>query len=136
MKQFAKKFYKSKAWQDCREAFFKSKFGLCEQCGAGGVIVHHKIILTPQNINDPSVTMNWDKLELLCLLCHNKAHGSGSTSDGTMFDAAGNLIPKTPPPVNKCEKTPGDRAGEAQRPRQSPIKPRGELHGYTKNQSG
>ncbi|OPX88619.1 MAG: hypothetical protein A4E53_01874 [Pelotomaculum sp. PtaB.Bin104] len=34
MKQFAKRFYKSKAWQDCRDAFFKSRFGLCEQRGA------------------------------------------------------------------------------------------------------
>ena len=137
MKQYAKKFYKSKAWQDCRVAFFTSRFGLCEHCGAGGVIVHHKTGLTPQNINDPSLSLNWDNLELLCLLCHNKTHGSGSTSKDTIFDAAGNLISKsTHPPVNKFEKTPGDRAGEHRKPRQSPMKARGELYGYTKNQSG
>ncbi|MFX4263109.1 HNH endonuclease [Pelotomaculum propionicicum] len=101
MKQFAKKFYKSRAWQDCRVAFFRSMYGLCEQCGAGGVIVHHKTALTPQNINDPTVTLNWDNLELLCQCCHNRAHGSSSTSDDTRFDEGGNLIPKTSPPVNK-----------------------------------
>jgi hypothetical protein len=131
MKQFAKKFYKSKAWQDCRAAFFTSRFGLCEQCGVGGVIVHHKTRLTARNISDPNVSLNWDNLELLCQCCHNRDHASGSTSDDTRFDTAGNLIPKTPtPPVGKCEKTLGDRAGEAQRPRQSPMKPKGEIFGY------
>jgi ribosomal protein S27AE len=104
MKQFAKRFYKSKAWQDCRAAFFTSRFGLCVQCGAGGVIVHHKDRLTSQNINDPNLSLNWDNLELLCLLCHNKTHGSGSTSDDTRFDEAGNLIPKTSPPGQKLRK--------------------------------
>ncbi|OPX88616.1 MAG: HNH endonuclease [Pelotomaculum sp. PtaB.Bin104] len=97
MKPFAKKFYKSKAWQDCRDAFFKSRFGLCERCGAGGVIVHHKTKLTPGNINDPSVSLSWDNLEVLCQACHNKEHGLSSTSADTMFDAFGNLIHRYPP---------------------------------------
>ncbi|WP_265445078.1 hypothetical protein [Acetivibrio straminisolvens] len=33
MKEWAKPFYKSKAWQDCREAFFIFRHGLCERCG-------------------------------------------------------------------------------------------------------
>ena len=34
--------------------------------------MHHKIYLTPQNINDPAVTLAEDNLELLCQDCHNK----------------------------------------------------------------
>lgn len=80
MKEFATSFYKSKAWQRCRSAYAKSVGGLCEQClKAGlvkpGVIVHHKVKLTPANINDPAVTLSWNNLELLCRDCHAKAHG-------------------------------------------------------------
>lgn len=92
MKPWAEWFYKSKAWQECRDAFFKSKFGICERCGDPGVIVHHKVHLTPGNINDPNVTLNWENLELLCQDCHNKEHGGASTADGLAFDEDGNLI--------------------------------------------
>lgn len=71
-KEFSKGFYNSKAWKECRAAYIKSVFGLCERCGKLGYIVHHKEKLTPQNINDPGVTLNWGKLEYVCLDCHNK----------------------------------------------------------------
>lgn len=79
MRQFAERFYKSKAWQQTREAYAKSVGGLCEKCFAkgqikSGEIVHHKTKLSPDNINDPSVTLNWDNLELLCRDCHGKEH--------------------------------------------------------------
>lgn len=81
MKEFAAFFYKSKAWQHCRSAYAKSVGGLCEQCLKRGMvrpadIVHHKVKLTPDNINDPAVTLAWDNLELLCRDCHAKAHGT------------------------------------------------------------
>jgi 5-methylcytosine-specific restriction endonuclease McrA len=91
-KKWAKAFYKSAAWQDCRSAYIQSVFGLCEKCGRPGWIVHHKIKLTPGNINDPNVTLNWDNLEYLCQDCHNREHGGGSTADGLMFDERGNLV--------------------------------------------
>ena len=55
--------------------------GLCERCLAKGIIkqgdhVHHKIELTPENMNDPSVAYNFDNLELLCFDCHQKEHDS------------------------------------------------------------
>lgn len=79
MKEFAEGFYKSKAWKDCRADYLKSVGGLCERCLASGryspgEIVHHKIHLTPENINDPSVTLNWDNLELVCRDCHADLH--------------------------------------------------------------
>ena len=79
MKEFAKGFYTSKAWVDCREAYRRSVGGLCERCLkngliTAGVIVHHKIHLTPDNINDPNITLNWGNLELLCRDCHADEH--------------------------------------------------------------
>lgn len=81
MREFAKSFYKSKAWQNTRLAYAKSVGGLCEQCLKRGLyrageIVHHKEPLTPENINDPAVSMAWGNLELLCRDCHGKAHGT------------------------------------------------------------
>lgn len=52
-KEWAKDFYKSSAWKKCREGFIKSVYGLCQRCGKPGHIVHHKEVLTQQNINDP-----------------------------------------------------------------------------------
>lgn len=89
---FAKKFYASKAWISCRDAFFLSKFGICEKCGGPGLIVHHKIWLTPFNINDPEVTLNWDNLQLLCLDCHNREHGGDVVAEGLCFDDNGDLV--------------------------------------------
>lgn len=79
MREFAESFYKSKAWQDCRAAYVKRVGGLCERCLARGmyvpgVIVHHKMHITPNNINDPAVTLNPDNLELLCRDCHGNEH--------------------------------------------------------------
>ncbi len=94
LKPFAEKFYKGKAWQECRDAYYAYRYGLCERCGKPGLIVHHREKLTPLNINDPNVTLNWEKLELLCLDCHNREHGESSpTQDGLSFDEEGNLIP-------------------------------------------
>ena len=98
MKIWAESFYKSKAWLRCRSAYSKSQFNLCERCKQNnkevpGKIVHHKIWLTPENINDPQITLSWSNLELLCQDCHNKEHmGKGVTVDGCCFDDEGNLI--------------------------------------------
>ena len=40
-----------------------------------GVIVHHKVHLSPDNIHNPEITLGWDNLELLCRDCHAKEHG-------------------------------------------------------------
>lgn len=73
-KSFSKPFYHSAQWLSCREAYAKKKCYICERCGAPGTEVHHKIILTPENINDPEVTTNFDNLCLLCWDCHRKLH--------------------------------------------------------------
>lgn len=80
-----------------------SKYGMCEQCGNAGQHVHHKIKLTAQNINDPMIALSWDNLQLLCLDCHNRAHGGASTAKGIMFDENGDLIPYPPVLGRKME---------------------------------
>lgn len=92
-KEFAKKFYKSKQWQKCRAAYVASRFGLCEECGKPGVIVHHKERLTPENIHDPDVALNLKKLKLLCIECHNAVYNEEPTREGLAFDESGDLIP-------------------------------------------
>ena len=97
---WARKFYGSIAWQNCRRDYAKSKAGLCERCLAKGIIntgskkkplqVHHKIELTPQNITDPSITLNWANLVLLCKDCHDAEHSQSRYQ----IDANGELIIK------------------------------------------
>lgn len=79
MQDYAKGLYKSKAWQRCRAAYIKSVGGLCERCLANGLyvpgeIVHHKIYISPANISNPEITLNFNNLELLCRDCHGKEH--------------------------------------------------------------
>lgn len=74
-----KSFYKTKAWQRCRDGYAASVGGLCERCKANGMIVsgeivHHKIHLNARNVMDESVALNWDNLELLCRKCHGDMH--------------------------------------------------------------
>jgi len=81
MQEFAKSFYKSKAWQACRDSYMASRSYLCEECLARGVytpaeIVHHVIELTPENIKDPEVALSWSNLRAVCRECHAAAHGA------------------------------------------------------------
>lgn len=99
---FAIKFYNSKAWINCRNAYRESVNRLCERCLARGIYepgyeVHHKIYLSPENIDDPYITLSWDNLELLCQSCHSIEHMTKhkATRDDVMFDDQGHLIPMT-----------------------------------------
>lgn len=95
-REFAKSFYSSKAWQDCRNEYAKRAHHLCEEClrkgiYTPGVIVHHIEELTPLNINNPEVALNYNNLELLCRSCHGEEHGRGKdrrysfNADGKIF---------------------------------------------------
>ena len=79
MQEFATKLYKSKAWQRTREAYLKKAGGLCEVCLKKGLyrpgeIVHHIVPLTPENIENPEMTLAFSNLQLLCRDCHGKMH--------------------------------------------------------------
>lgn len=83
-------FYKSPAWLAARELKIVSVSGLCERCGRIGVEVHHKERLSIDNVNDSSISLNQENLELLCRECHNKEHLRFSNK--FRFDNEGNLI--------------------------------------------
>lgn len=77
-KEFAYKFYHSKAWRDCRRSFIDSRIlvdgGMCQcgtNCGQLGYIVDHIVELTPDNIDDPMISLNHENLQYLSLQCHN-----------------------------------------------------------------
>lgn len=53
---------------------------MCERCYKKGLItpgeiVHHKIHITPENINNPDIVLDWGNLELVCRDCHAEIHG-------------------------------------------------------------
>lgn len=72
---------------------------LPERCRARGLIVkgdivHHKTHLTPDNITDTAITLNFTNLELLCMECHNVEHNTKpNIRAGFVFDADGNIAP-------------------------------------------
>lgn len=76
---WATQFYTTIHWIRCREGYKKFRRGLCEECLKQGIItpgteVHHKIPLTIDNVRDPSISLSWDNLELLCSDCHHAIH--------------------------------------------------------------
>jgi 5-methylcytosine-specific restriction endonuclease McrA len=73
------RFYRSKAWRECRAAYIRKCGGLCERCLEKGIyrpgyIVHHKIHLDSDNYMTPEVALSFNNLEFLCLDCHNLEH--------------------------------------------------------------
>ena len=95
-RDFAKGFYKSRAWIDTREAYAKSVGGLCELCLKRGIytpgtVVHHKVHLTPENINDPEISLSWNNLMLVCQDCHAKIH-AGKAERRYKVDELGRVI--------------------------------------------
>nr|WP_204558542.1 HNH endonuclease [Bacillus ectoiniformans] len=95
-KDYAKAFYNSAAWKKCKDGFMQSKHYICERCNEIALICHHKTYITPENIHDPNITLNWDNLEALCTTCHQHEHfkHGGICSEGLTFDSKGNLIQK------------------------------------------
>jgi 5-methylcytosine-specific restriction endonuclease McrA len=102
-REFAKMFYRSKAWKMCRESYIRKmprpKRGLCEECYKHGKHVlgkelHHKIFLTEKNINDKTITLNHDNLIFLCYDCHQKIHNRKGKNQSYSFDEYGNVVKK------------------------------------------
>lgn len=100
MKTWAEQFYKGTAWGKCRAAYIAERVlvdgGLCEDCKENlGYIVHHKIILTPDNITDPDIALNHKNLAYVCKDCHDRYEGHGikkNLKPLCAFDEKGNPI--------------------------------------------
>lgn len=102
-KEFAKAFYEGMAWRNCRKAYIRTRRcidgGICERCHERpGYIVHHKILLTPDNINDYDISLNPEYLEFLCKPCHDQEEGHflfrEEKEQRFSFDSDGCPIPK------------------------------------------
>ena len=98
-KPFARKFYSSKAWQDCRNEYAKRQHYLCENCMRKGIykpgeIVHHMIELDPVNIENPEIALSFDNLILLCRDCHAEEHKAHNKGRRYMFGDDGKIILK------------------------------------------
>ena len=94
MKDWQQKLYASRRWADCRNAYAKSKHYLCEMCLQEGKttpseIVHHRVPVTPENIDDPNITLNWSNLQCLCRLHHAQVHSK--TPKRYIFDEMGRV---------------------------------------------
>ena len=111
-REFAKTFYRSKEWRQCRSYILKRDNYLCAHCGNPAEEVHHIIHLSPKNIMDPSITLNPDNLTSLCKDCHFAEHKvekiqaikdkskNTACSDEYEFDSNGYLVRKVLPPSN------------------------------------
>lgn len=93
-KDFSRRFYASARWKRTERAFMQAHNYVCNRCGKPAKIVHHRTWLTPDNINDPAITLGWDNLECLCQSCHNAEHqqNGGDTAPGLTFDSTGHLV--------------------------------------------
>jgi len=80
MRSIPQSFYHSRAWQACRSSYLQ-KHPLCEDCLARGKYevaahVHHIIWLTPENYQNPEISLNHNNLRAVCVECHNRLHST------------------------------------------------------------
>lgn len=88
-------FYTSKAWRALLSALKMERVNgegnvICEYCGKPivrtyDIIGHHKIELTPDNVNDAAVSLNPENIELVHHRCHNYIHDKLGYSTREVF---------------------------------------------------
>ena len=103
---FARAFYRSKAWEKARAAKMRAADGLCERCLDQGrvtpaTVVHHKVHLNRNNIKDPRIALGQFNLIALCRECHEAEHPEiygdpdkrqRAPEPRVAFDADGNTV--------------------------------------------
>lgn len=77
-------FYRSSEWQKFREVVISERmrpdgFVYDEETGKPiirkyDIVLHHKIFLTEENVNDRTISLNPDNIEIVSHLTHNKLH--------------------------------------------------------------
>lgn len=101
-----KRFYASKKWQRCRDAYL-SEHPCCERCAKRGIVsiaehVHHIQELDEESYKNPMLSLNFDNLEALCFKCHQEEHHKFSECDEKLyFDANGDLKIEDSQPENQ-----------------------------------
>ncbi len=115
-KDYARGFYQTKAWRKTQAAYMASQHYVCERCGAVARVVHHIQYITPANIHDPNITLNWENLEALCMDCHSDEHMRvAPCAEGLCFTPDGQLMDQRVPPVMVQVRATGNRQGENRR---------------------
>lgn len=76
-------FYSSDTWRTLRLVMISQRGLKCQYCGqrvahAEELTLHHKIELTPDNVNDANISLNPDNLLLVHSDCHNQIHPHAS----------------------------------------------------------
>ncbi len=74
-----KKFYLSKEWIELRRNLIIERGPICQRCktiytDTSKLIGHHTIELTPENVINPSISLNKELIEIICHDCHNIEH--------------------------------------------------------------
>lgn len=74
-----KNFYASDKWINFRLLLISQRGNKCERCKkiivrSIEIIGHHKEELTPENVSDYDISLNPDKVELICRSCHDEEH--------------------------------------------------------------
>lgn len=95
MRYTRKSFYTSETWQTFRKNIIDERkdsegFNHCSVCGKPIVnkydlILHHKIELTDDNVNNAEISLNPKLINIVCFACHNKEHDrfqGGNQSSG------------------------------------------------------
>ena len=75
-------FYVGRAWRDLSYRLKIERGGKCERCGWtvitredwARLIGHHRIELNDDNVDDPNIALNPERIEIICNDCHNKEH--------------------------------------------------------------
>lgn len=90
-------FYKSKTWESFRKIIIEQHtdadgFIKCAICGKPilkkyDLIIHHKIELTDNNINDFTISLNPDLVECVHFKCHNKIHNRFTEGHNSTYTA-------------------------------------------------
>lgn len=74
-----KAFLSSDPWISFRLMLIAERGNKCQRCGkiiprSVDIIGHHKIELTPENVNDHNISLNPENVDLVCFDCHNVIH--------------------------------------------------------------
>ena len=72
-------FYTSRQWSEFRRQLILERGQVCEHCGQPilnpyDLILHHKIFLTEENVNDYEISLNPLHIQIVHHRCHNEIH--------------------------------------------------------------
>ena len=92
-RDFAKQFYRSKAWRQARALALRRDMFTCRDCGGRATEVHHVRELSPDNIDNPEIALGLDNLMSLCTACHSaRTAGACDLGEDYAFDVDGQVV--------------------------------------------